>query len=256
MKTLLQYLLTSSDAQAGSFSCFKYLQLFILANSCRQLLSGQHSRSNIMSGIRLHDHSVWEAVNNYDRKDYSLRLTQAPQLTRGRDFWFGNGDFNFSNLPIVRGFHSLFNLLVSVSVLLRTFVDLLGLLGLCLQLCGRWEQRCQWASARWNLVLAINNPFISLSHTFGFAPHRLVRVRTCCCCFWPLGQPSSRIHVNKKAAYLQLKDQDIKDNWHKTEHKRPDRKEYKKKKKGGGCSRLHARECVDDFLTGVHKVQS
>lgn len=65
MKTLLLYLLTSSDAHTGSFSCFKYLQLFILANSCRQLLSGQHSQSNIMSGIRLHDHWVWEAVNNY-----------------------------------------------------------------------------------------------------------------------------------------------------------------------------------------------
>lgn len=59
------YLLTSDDAHTGSFFCFKYLQLFILANSCRQLLTGQHSQRNIMSGIRLHDHWLWEAVNNY-----------------------------------------------------------------------------------------------------------------------------------------------------------------------------------------------
>lgn len=59
------YLLTCDDAHTGSFFCFKYLQLFILANSCRQLLSGQHSQRNIMSGIRLHDHWLWEAVNDY-----------------------------------------------------------------------------------------------------------------------------------------------------------------------------------------------
>lgn len=86
MKRLLQYLLTSSDAQAGSFSCFKYLQLFILANSCRQLLSGQHSQSNIMSGIRLHDHSVWEAVN-----DHAAETEKITACVQPRDFWFGNG---------------------------------------------------------------------------------------------------------------------------------------------------------------------
>lgn len=59
------YLLTSDDAPRGSFFCFKYLQLFIWANSCRPLLAGQHSGREIMSGIRLHDRWLWGAVNNY-----------------------------------------------------------------------------------------------------------------------------------------------------------------------------------------------
>lgn len=61
------YLLTSDDAHMGSFFCFKYLQLFILANSCRQLLTGQHSEN----------YHVWNKIT------WPLTLRSCQQLCSG-----------------------------------------------------------------------------------------------------------------------------------------------------------------------------